>query len=118
MANIGLELHAEKTRIITTASETKIVYIDVDGDMVQVVAETSETHMYFGRKIPTDLRTCSVVEVAHRINAAGRKFNKFRYVLTNQHVSIKRPRHHAAYQIQSSICPSPVAGDDMVGSIS
>ena len=27
-------------------------------------------------------------------------------------------RHHAAYEVQSSICTSPVAGDDMVVSIS
>ena len=88
LANIGLELNAEKTRIITTASETSIAYIDVDGDMVQVLTDI-ETHMYLGRKIPADLRRCSVVEVAHRINAAWGKFNKFRYVLTNRHVSIK-----------------------------
>ena len=87
-ANIGLELNAEKTRIITTASETNIAYIDVDGDMVQVLTDI-ETHMYLGGKIPADLRRCSVVEVAHRINAAWGKFDKFRYVLTNRHVSIK-----------------------------
>ena len=88
LANIGLELNAEKTRIITTASETNIAYIDVDGDMVQVLTDI-ETHMCLGRKIPADLRRCSVVEVAHRINAAGGKFNKFRYVLANRHVSIR-----------------------------
>ena len=88
LANIGLELNADKTRIITTASETNVAYIDVDGDMVQVLTDI-ETHMYLGRKIPADLRRCSVVEVAHRINAAWGKFNKFRYVLTNRHVSIK-----------------------------
>jgi len=87
LANIGLELNAEKTRIMTTASETNFAYIDVDGDMIQTLADI-ETHMHLGRKIPTDSR-CSVVEVAHRINAAWGKFNKFRYVLTNRHVSIK-----------------------------
>ena len=79
LANIGLELNAEKTRIITTASETSIAYIDVDGDMAQALTNI-ETRMYLGRKIPADLRTCSVVEVAHRINAAWGKFNKLRYV--------------------------------------
>ncbi|OLP87387.1 hypothetical protein AK812_SmicGene31395 [Symbiodinium microadriaticum] len=77
LANIGLELNAEKTRIITTASEANIAYIDVNGDMVQALTDI-ETHMYLGRKIPADLRRCSVVEVAYRINAAWGKFNKFR----------------------------------------
>ncbi|OLP93183.1 Retrovirus-related Pol polyprotein from type-2 retrotransposable element R2DM [Symbiodinium microadriaticum] len=84
LANIGLELNAEKTRIITTASETNVAYIDVYGDMVQVLTDI-ETHMYLGRKIPADLRRCSVVEVAHRINAAWGKFNKCRVWATLVH---------------------------------
>ena len=40
-------------------------------------------------KLFADLCRCWVVEVAHRVNAAWGKFNKFRYVLTNGHVSIK-----------------------------
>ena len=28
LANVGLDLNAEKTRIITTASETNIAYVD------------------------------------------------------------------------------------------
>ena len=77
LANIGLELNAEKTRIIhyNPASEICIAYIDVDGDMAQVLTNI-ETHMYLGRKITADLRRCSVVEVAHRINAAWGKFGE------------------------------------------
>ena len=65
----AIRIRAGQTRITTAASETNIAYIDVDGDMVQVFADT-ETHMYLGRKIPADLRRCSVVDVAHRIHTA------------------------------------------------
>ena len=88
LASVGLSLNAAKTRIFTTAISPEVAYIDVGGEMIQVLGD-GETHMYLGRKICGDLRRQSRTELAHRISAAWGKFNKLRFIFVNKHLSIK-----------------------------
>ena len=41
-------------RIFTTAISPEVAYVDVGGEMIQVL-DDGETHMYLGRKICGDL---------------------------------------------------------------
>ena len=68
LANIGLEMHESKTKIMTSFNETNIDFIDVDGLLLEVLPD-GKAHKYLGRMLScSDARGKG--EVANRIKAA------------------------------------------------
>ena len=47
LANIGLEMHESKTKIMTSFNETNINFIDVDGLLLEVLPD-GKAHKYLG----------------------------------------------------------------------
>ena len=87
LANIGLEMHESKTKIMTSFNETNIDFIDVDGLLLEVLPD-GKARKYLGRMLScSDAREKS--EVANRIKAAWGAFHKHRRWLTNRHVPVQ-----------------------------
>ena len=88
LSAVGLHLNTSKTKILTTTALTGPMFLDVGGDMIEVVH--GQEHKYLGKKLPGDLsRTRANVDVKHRTHIAWRKFNQHRETLLNRHVSLK-----------------------------
>ena len=88
LSAVGLHLNTSKTKILTTTALTDRMFLDVGGDMIEVV-RSQETHKYLGKKLPGDLSARAMVDVKHRIHIAWMKFNQHRETLLNRHVSLK-----------------------------
>ena len=88
LSSVGLHLNTSKTKILTTTASTDRMFLDVGGDMIEVV-HGQERHKYLGKKLPGDLSTRATVDVKHRIHIAWMKFNQHRETLLNRHVSLK-----------------------------
>ena len=88
LSAVGLHLNTSKTKILTTTALTGPMFLDVGGDMIEVV-HGQETHKYLGKKLPGDLSTRANVDVKHRTHIAWMKFNQHRETLLNRHVSLK-----------------------------
>ena len=84
----GLHLNTSKTKILTTATLTGPMSLDVGGGMIEVV-HGQETYKYLGKKLPGDLSTRAKDDVKHRTHIAWMKFNQNRETLLNRHVSVK-----------------------------
>ena len=88
LAHIGLQLSSSKTKIFTTPSLTTPLFVEVCGEMVQVLTG-DQTHKYLGRSLCGSLARRHVVEFNHRVQLAWNKFHPHCRVLVNKHVSIK-----------------------------
>ncbi|CAE8618526.1 unnamed protein product [Polarella glacialis] len=88
LANIGLHLNTSKTKLFTTTSIDKPLFIDIAGGMVEVLTGT-DFHKYLGRHLTGNLGIRSTAEFAHRVQCAWGKFHKHRPALMNKRVSIK-----------------------------
>ena len=86
LTNIGLQLNSSKTKISTSQSLTTPLFVEVCGEMVQVLTG-DQTHKYMGRSLCGSLARKHVVEFTHRVQL--NKFHRHRRVLVNKHVSIK-----------------------------
>ena len=87
LANIGLEMHESKTKIITSFNETNIDFIDVNGLLLEVLLD-NKAHKYLGRMLScSDARGKG--EVANRTKTARGAFQKHRRRLTNRHIPMQ-----------------------------
>ena len=88
LTKVGLQLSSAKTKIFTTQALTKPLFVEVGGEMVEVLM-CDQTHKYLGRRLCGSLARRHVVEFNHRVQLAWNKFHRHRRVLVNKHVSIK-----------------------------
>ena len=87
LQQIGLDLNASKTKIITNDLYQEN-FIMVGDEQVSIIEEDGK-HKYLGRYISGVLENRSNVEIAHRIQCAWHKFGRRTSILTNKNVSIK-----------------------------
>ena len=85
---MGLQLNASKTKILTTASGSRPMHVELAGDSVEILSGRSK-HKYLGKTLVGDLRHRAEVELGHRLQVTWAKFHKHRHVLTNKHVALK-----------------------------
>ena len=65
LALIGLHLNSSKTKAFTTENLQQPMFLDISGDLVQVLTG-SESHKYLGSEIIGDMRNRSSVEISLR----------------------------------------------------
>ncbi|CAE8637533.1 unnamed protein product [Polarella glacialis] len=88
LANIGLHLNTSETKLFTTTSLDKPLFIDIAGGMVEVLTGT-DFHKYLGRHLTGNFGIRSAAEFAHRMQCAWGKFHKHRPSLMNKRMCIK-----------------------------
>ena len=87
LAACGLQLNSAKTKILTTCPSESSEFVDVCGEMAQVIhAET--VHKFLGRNLGGNFLATSNSEFAHRLQVAWNKFHKYKHMLLNKHVSL------------------------------
>ena len=83
LAACGLQLNSAKTKILTTSPSESSEFVDVCGEMVQVIhAET--VHKYLGRNLSGNFLARRNSEFAHRLQVAWVKFHKQQTYLIEQ----------------------------------
>ena len=76
LAAPDLHLNTSKTKILTTQHLKEPMYLDIAGDVIEVLHE-GHNHKYLGKKLAGDLRKRAMVDVRHRSQIAWRmKFNE------------------------------------------
>ena len=55
LAAVGLHLNTSKTKILTTQNLKELMFLDIGGDMIEVLHE-GQNHKYLGKKLSGDLR--------------------------------------------------------------
>ena len=74
LTKVGLQLSSAKTKIFTTQALTKPLFVEVGGEMVEVLM-CDQTHKYLGRRLCGSLARRHVVEFNHRVQLAWNKFH-------------------------------------------
>ena len=87
LRKIGLELNADKTKILTNEILEE-QSVSVGGTEIGLIAENGK-HKYLGRYLPGVFENRSIIEVAHRIQCGWHKFGRHSSTLLNKNVSIK-----------------------------
>ena len=87
LAACGLQLNSAKTKILTTSPLNTSEFVDVCGEMVQVIHAES-VHKYLGRNLTANFLARRDIEFAHRLQVAWNKFQKYKHVLLNKHISL------------------------------
>ena len=114
LGRVGLNLNATKTKIFTTLRNGSPLYVDMGGDLVQVL-DSGDCHRYLGKRIPGDLSKRGQADVNNRIQSAWAAFHKHRSVLTNKHVTLRSRLKLFASAVTPTImfglksCPCTVA---------
>ena len=90
LAACGLQLNSAKTKILTTSPLNTSEFVDVCGEMVQViqVIHAESVHKYLGRNLTANFLARRDMEFAHRLQVAWNKFLKYKHVLLNKHISL------------------------------
>ena len=78
-----MALNGANTKLFTTCLDASAPSVHVNGE------ESDAAHKYLGRKFFGNLTQRGRISFEHRVQLAWTKFNHFRSVLTNKHVSIK-----------------------------
>ena len=89
LAKVGLQMHGEKTKVLTNVSHETPLHITV-GDMQVEVLATDACHKYLGRQLCLDSSNRVRVEVDNRCRSAWAKFHQCRRWLTNCHIPLKQ----------------------------
>ena len=108
LARVGLNLNASKTKIFTTGNNGAPVYVDMCGDLMQVLG-SGDWHRYLGKSIPGVLRKRGQADVNNRIQSVLAAFHRHRSVLTNTHVSLKSQLELLASTVTLTVKFSPKA---------
>ena len=82
-----MQLNSAKTKIFTTSPLNTSEFVDVCGEMVQVIHAES-VHKYLGRNLTANFLARRDMEFAHRLQVAWNKFRKYKHVLLNKHISL------------------------------
>lgn len=86
---VGLNLHMDKTKILTTSSRTeRPPNIQVDGQIIEILNE-DEAHRYLGRKINLGSDQRHSFEIDSRISSAWGAFHKYKKTLLNHDISLR-----------------------------
>ena len=87
LAHVGLEVHDEKTKIITSDIHNAIDFVNISDKLIEVV-DCEKSHKYLGKFLnATSIR--SHLELQHRIKVAWHSFHKHRRWLLNRNVPIQ-----------------------------
>ena len=73
LAACGLQLNSAKTKILTTSPLNTSEFVDVCGEMVQVIHAES-VHKYLGRNLTANFLARRDMEFAYRAQVAWNKF--------------------------------------------
>ena len=88
LAQVGLHLNGSKTKLLTTCADCVPEFVTINGETLDVLASDA-ADKYLGRKYTGDLSKRAHIGFQQRVQLAWAKFNHFRHVLTNKHISIK-----------------------------
>jgi len=88
LAQVGLHLNGSKTKLLTTCADCVPEFVTINGETLDVLAPDA-AHKYLGRKYTGDLSKRGHIGFQQRVQLAWAKFNHFRHVFTNKHISIK-----------------------------
>ena len=72
----GLEVHAEKTKVVTNKVPTGTNYMEVLGQKFEILSDTASTN-YLGREV--NLHEPGQTEIENRMKSAWAKFAKFKF---------------------------------------
>lgn len=89
LKDYGLDLHPDKTVILSTAPPPEAPTFHETNVGLLKVLHRSGSHKYLGRRFGGDLRRRATDALEHRIGLAWAKFQNLAHTLTNKHVSIK-----------------------------
>ena len=92
LKKVGLELNAEKTKILHSSVEDDGAnrdYVDINGDFVRVL-HGNECHRYLGRFLSLSAPDRIQRELQNRKNHAWGSFHKHKKVILNHHVSLAK----------------------------
>ena len=87
LAACGLQLNSAKNKNFDNVSAESSEFVDVCGEMVQVIhAETG--YKYLSRNLDGNFLATTNSEFAHHLQVAWNKFQKYKRTLLNKHVSL------------------------------
>ena len=87
LAVYGLQLNLAKTKILTTSPSESFEFVNVRGEMVQVIhAET--VRKYLGRNLGGNFLARRISKFVHRLQVVWNKFHKYKHILLNKLVSL------------------------------
>ena len=84
-AEIGLEMHPSKTKILSSKQPPGLDLLNIGNDFIQVL-DSHESHRYLGHLLNLDVRKRVGIELQNRINTARGKFHQHRTWLMNSEV--------------------------------
>ena len=87
LAEIGLEMHPSKTKVLSSKQPPGVNLVDIGDDFIQVL-DVNESYRYLGRLLNLDVRKRVGIELQNRINIAWGKFHHHRTWLMNSQVSV------------------------------
>ena len=74
LSNVGLEMHALKTKILSNQMQNQYRFVDI-GDMMIEILSNEKSHKYLGRNINLFAEYRTECEVNHRLQLAWAKFS-------------------------------------------
>ena len=87
LAEAGLEMHPDKTKIMTSDGENTVNVIDIHGMMIWILKEDA-AHRYLGRLLNLHSKRRVKIELDNRFKSAWAAFHKHRKWLVNQYVPV------------------------------
>ena len=87
LAAVGLEMHENKTKILTSCLEHHYHFVDIGNMMIEILP-SEKAHKYLGRMLSLNPDEREAFEVRNRLRAAWAKFHQHRRWLLNRHVSL------------------------------
>ena len=82
-----MQLNPAKTKKLTTSPLDTSEFVDVCGEMAQVIHAES-VHKYLGRNLKGNFLARRDMEFAHRVQVAWNIFHKYKHILLNTHISL------------------------------
>ena len=89
LASIGLQMHADKTKILTTIYFSSKQFVHI-GDMRIEVLHPTAQHKYLGRQLCLDASIRTRIEVENRCKIGWGRFHQCRKWLTHTHIPVEQ----------------------------
>ena len=90
---LGLEVNKSKTKLLTTEAgyfkEGLTSILQINGAYFHVLG-CHEWHRYLGKHLCFAAHLRSNIEIQHRLAAAWGQYHKYKYILSNRNLSIKK----------------------------
>ena len=89
LAAVGLQLNAEKTKILTSQAQPPARLQTPNGLTISIVDQES-SHKWLGCMLTTTLEKSTTWDVDHRLQSASRVFNANRWILCDSRIAISK----------------------------